>query len=250
MNKVLISGGSNGIGKQLVIDFVKRGVETIFTYKNSKDKAQQLVNNLNFEGYSNVHMFKCDMNREEDVKKLFTDNKSLFKNIDILVNSAGIRDPKLNEGNPKLFIMTTNEDWWYVVHNNVNSVINTCREVLPGMLRLKKGRIINITSLAGIIGNPGQSAYAASKAAIASFSKSLSKEVSSFGISINCVAPGFIDTEMMKGLPKDYLDSRIGDSLLKRMGTPEEVSNLVVYLALNAPMYLLKQEIVIDGGLS
>jgi len=249
MKKVLISGGSQGIGKQLVIDFVKNGIHTIFTYRNSTEKAQQLVKDLNAEGYNNVQMFKCDMGSETEVRKLFAENKQLLQDIDILINNAGIRDPKLN-GNPKPFIMTTNDEWWYVVQNNVNSVINACREVLPNMIRLKKGRIINITSLAGIVGNPGQSAYAASKGAITSFSKSISKEVCSFGICINCVAPGFIETEMVKGLPEKYLEARISNSLLKRMGTTDEVSNLVMYLSLNAPMFLLNKEIVIDGGLS
>ena len=110
--------------------------------------------------------------------------------------------------------------------------------------------ILNITSLAGIKGNPGQSAYASSKAAITCFSKSLAKEVSSFGITINCLAPGFIETEMTEDLPEKYLEGRIGNSLLKRMGTIEEVANMVSYLTLEAPSFFVNQELVLDGGIN
>ena len=110
--------------------------------------------------------------------------------------------------------------------------------------------ILNITSLAGIKGNPGQSAYASSKAAITCFSKSLAKEVSSFGITINCLAPGFIETEMTEDLPEKYLKGRVGNSLLKRMGTTSEISNMVSYLALDAPKFFVNQELVVDGGIN
>jgi 3-oxoacyl-[acyl-carrier protein] reductase len=118
------------------------------------------------------------------------------------------------------------------------------------MLRKKRGRIINITSLSGIKGNPGQSAYSASKSAISAFSKSLSKEIKGSGIIINCLAPGFIETEMTSNAPAAYYNSRLENSILQRMGTTEEIANIIYYLAIEAPDYLINQEILIDGGIA
>ena len=249
MKNILITGGSKGIGKQLVIDFVKRGHQVIFTYQNSHASSIQIVEELNASGYQNVKAVKCDMGNEGEVKAMFKLESEFFRAIDVIVNNAGIRDSKIN-GEPKPFIMTTSNEWWEVMHNNMNSVINTCRAALPYMIRKREGRIINITSLAGIKGNPGQSAYASSKAAITCFSKSLAKEVGSLGITVNCVAPGFIETEMVENASEKYVLERVGHSLLKRMGTTAELSGLVCYLAIDAPQFLVNQEIVIDGGMN
>jgi 3-oxoacyl-[acyl-carrier protein] reductase len=248
MKKILITGGSKGIGKQLVYEFTHRYNTVIFTYQSSVDSAQKIVSDLNSAGFEKIMAFQCDMGDDKKVRELFRNNKELFQDIDVLINNAGIRDSKLN-GSPKSFLMTSAEEWWEVMHNNMNSVINCTRSVLPSMIKRKAGRIINITSLAGIKGNPGQSAYASSKAAITSFSKSLAKEVSSLGITINCLAPGFIETEMVKNLSERYIEARVGNSLLKRMGTTKEIANIVTYLALDAPEFLVNQEIVIDGGI-
>lgn len=249
MKNILITGGSKGIGKQLVKAFAQRGHCVSFTYQYSAESAHDLVASLHAEGFQHVKAFKCDMGNDEEVKALFREQRDTLKEVDVLINNAGIRDSKLN-ANPKPFIMTSSKEWWEVMYNNMNGVINTCRAVLPSMIKRKSGRIINVTSLAGIKGNPGQSAYAASKAAINCFSKSLSKEVGGMGIIINCVAPGFIETEMVENLPDKYVTGRVGNSLLKRMGTTDEISNLIAYLALESPEFLINQEIVIDGGMN
>ncbi|WP_161596622.1 SDR family NAD(P)-dependent oxidoreductase [Chitinophaga vietnamensis] len=249
MKNIFITGGSKGIGKELVRAFAHKGQQVFFTYQYSVAGAEALVAELKAAGFENVQAFKCDMGNEEEVKQLFKTNRELLKDIDVLINNAGIRDSKLN-ANPKPFIMTSSKEWWEVMHNNINGVMNTCRAVLPAMIKKRSGRIINVTSLAGIKGNPGQSAYASSKAAINCFSKSLSKEVSGMGVTINCVAPGFIETEMVENLPDKYINDRVGHSLLKRLGTTAEISNLITYLALEAPGFLINQEIVIDGGMN
>ena len=249
MKNIFITGGSKGIGKELVRAFTGKGHRVFFTYQYSVAGAEALVAALKAEGFDHVTAFKCDMGNEEEVKQLFKMHREELKEIDVLVNNAGIRDSKLN-ANPKPFIMTTSKEWWEVMHNNINGVMNTCRAVLPAMIKKRNGRIINVTSLAGIKGNPGQSAYASSKAAINCFSKSLSKEVGSMGITINCVAPGFIETEMVENLPDKYITDRVGHSLLKRLGTTGEISNLITYLALEAPGFLVNQEIIIDGGMN
>lgn len=249
MKNIFITGASKGIGKQLVRAFAIKGHQVFFTYRSSSESAKDLVLALNAEGFENIRAFQCDMSNEEEVKRLFKDYKDLFKDVDVLINNAGIRDSKLN-ASPKPFIMTTSKEWWEVMYNNMNGVINSCRAVLPSMIKRRSGRIINVTSLAGIKGNPGQSAYASSKAAINCFSKSLSKEVGGMGVTINCVAPGFVETEMVEHLPNKYVTDRVGNSLLKRMGTTDEISNLIAYLALDAPSFFVNQEVIIDGGMN
>lgn len=249
MKNIFITGGSKGIGKELVKTFTRLGHQVVFTYQYSAESAQRIVDELHAEGYTNVHTFKCDMGNDAEVKALFRANKELLKEVDVLINNAGIRDSKMN-ANPKPFLMTSNTEWWEVMYNNVNGVINTVRAVLPSMIKRKQGRIINVTSLAGVKGNPGQSAYASSKAAITCFSKSISKEVRGMGIVINCVAPGFIETDMVDNLADNYVTNRVGNSLLKRMGTTDEMSNFISYLALECPDFLINQEIVFDGGMN
>nr|WP_172633427.1 SDR family NAD(P)-dependent oxidoreductase [Bacteroides coprosuis] len=245
MKTIFITGGSRGIGKELVYKFGKSGHKIFFTYNHSEIEAKKIVDFFQERSNNNVACFKCDLSVEDDVKSLFKNNKDLFSTIDVLINNAGITNREAQH-----FLLTRSRDWWLVLNNNLNSVLNCTRNSLPIMIRNKKGRIINITSLSGIKGNPGQSAYAASKAAIVAFSKSLCKELQNTGICINCVAPGFIETDMSKDAPKSYSEARLDNSILKRMGTTEEVCNVINYLAIDAPDYLINQEIIIDGGIA
>ena len=180
------------------------------------------------------------------MKSLIKTLKLEFREIDVLINNAGIL------GDSRPFLMTKDDDWWNILNVNVSCVINTCRAVLPIMISRKKGIIINVTSLSGQKGNQGQSAYAASKAAIVAFSKSLVKEVGNLGININCISPGLIDTDMTKDkdINPKYYEKRLANSPLKRMGQASEVANLIGYIADEAPPYLVGQEITIDGGIS
>jgi NAD(P)-dependent dehydrogenase (short-subunit alcohol dehydrogenase family) len=248
MKKILITGGSKGIGKELVKQFCKKGHDVLFTYQNSKEDADKLVEELSSDEKNSVQAYQCDMSNEKDVRQLFIGKKEFFKDLDVLINNAGIRDSK-NSKQPKPFVMTPSIDWWEVMHNNVNCVINPTRAILPHMIKRKSGRIINITSISGIKGNPGQSAYASSKAAITCFSKSINKEIAGLGIIINCVAPSFIETDMTENISDKYMEQRLQGTLLKRMGKTEEMSNLVIYMALEAPDFLINQEIVFDGGI-
>ena len=243
MKTILITGGSKGIGKELVKTITKKGHDVFFTYRYSKEQSDKIVEELNAEGYQNVQALQCDMSDESAVKRLFKENKEALQSVNILINNAGIL-----ASTPKPFLMTPANEWWEVMHNNINGVINTSRAVLPLMIKQKSGRILNITSLSGINGNPGQSAYASSKAAISCFSKSLIKEVSKFRIIINCLAPGFVETEMTEGLSEKYVEERFGRSLVKRMATTKEIANMVSYLVLDAPDFFINQEVVLDGG--
>lgn len=245
MKNIFITGGSKGIGKELIYKFANTGNNVFFTYNNSEASANQVVADLQSKSNISVYAFKCDLSDETEVKKIFKENKAVLSDIDILINNAAIMG-----NSAKQFILTSSSEWWKVMHNNLGSVLNCTRYVLPIMLRRKQGKIINITSLSGIKGNPGQSAYSASKAAISAFSKSLSKELKGSGIIINCLAPGFIDTEMTSSTPATYFNSRIENSILQRMGTTEEIANIIYYLAIEAPDYLINQEILIDGGIA
>ena len=239
----LVSGGTRGIGKHTCFELAKRGFKVIFTYKQREGLAFQNAQEIEEEGYITPSAIQCDMTEIEAVRMLAKQLKKEYGKIDVLVNNAGIL------GSSKPFIMTKNEDWWQVLNTNISCVINCCRAILPLMISKRKGTIVNVTSLSGQRGNPGQSSYAASKAAIVAFSKSLHKEIGSFGIRINCVSPGLIETDMTKGLNPKYFKLRLDNSPLKRMGKPEEVANLIGFIADEAPDYMLGQEITIDGGI-
>ncbi|MBC5641839.1 SDR family NAD(P)-dependent oxidoreductase [Parabacteroides sp. BX2] len=245
MKNIFITGGSRGIGKELVYKFANTGNNVFFTYNSSEADANKIVTDLQSTSRISVYAIKCDLSEENEVKRIFKENKSILSNIDILINNAGITG-----SSAKQFMLTGSQEWWKVMHTNLGSVLNCTRAILPIMLRNKHGRIINVTSLSGIKGNPGQSAYSASKSAISAFSKSLSKELKGSGIVINCLAPGFIETEMTSNAPAAYYNSRLENSILQRMGTTKEIANIIHYLAIEAPSYLINQEILIDGGIA
>lgn len=244
MKHALITGGSNGIGKELVYRFANSGAKVSFIYNKSIEKAEAIVKDLkDFYGI-NVNAFQCNISDEDAITDLFRNNKTIFSDVDVLINNAGIT------GTAKPFLMTSSSDWWKVMVNNVGGVINCTRKVLPTMIINKTGRIVNITSLSGLKGNPGMSAYSASKAAIVAFSKSLSKELKGTGIIINCLAPGFIQTDMTQDLSEEYYTQRMLNSISGRMGTVKEAAEMVLFLAKDAPDYFINQEVILDGGIS
>ncbi|MEM1134449.1 MAG: 3-oxoacyl-ACP reductase family protein [Bacteroidota bacterium] len=239
----LVTGGTRGIGRAITIELAQQGYRVIFTYFSKSELAESLVQEIAEKHLPTALALKCDMSDSKAVEALLKDIKKQYPKIDVVVNNAGIL------GHSRPFLFTTDDEWWKVVKTNVASVVNTCRYVLPMMIKQKRGNIINITSLSGQKGNPGQSAYSASKAAIVSFSKALTKEVARSGIIINCVSPGLIETDMTSNLNNVYFQERMSKSPLKRMGTSLEVANLVGYLANSAPPYIVGQEITIDGGI-
>lgn len=239
----IVTGGSRGIGKEITKLLAQKGYQVCFTYKSDAASAQHLTDELDAETQTgSAKGYQCDMTDMASVNALLSSIKAQFGRVDVLINNAGA----LGEMKPFLF---ANDDKWYeTLDNNVKCVTNTCKRVLPLMIRQKKGRIINVTSIAGRMGNPGQSAYAASKAAIVAFSKSLYREVASMGIGINCVSPGLVDTDMTKDLNQKYV-AEVLNTPLGRMAYASEVANMVAYLATEAPDYMLGQEVVLDGGL-
>ena len=240
---VLVTGGSRGIGKAICQDLHRRGCNVIFTYKSSDEAAQDLVSELSKGDHNNfIVSHKCDMADLQAVTDLVNNLKKEYEKIDVLINNAG------RLGDTRQFVMANNDNWFETLRSNVACATNPCKRIIPLMIRNKGGRIINVTSIAARLGNPGQSAYAASKAAIIAFSKSVFREVSPLGITINCVSPSLVETDMTKGLNKRYVEELLKIPL-KRMATSEEVAQTVSFLALDAPEYLLGQDIVLDGGL-
>lgn len=239
----LVTGGSRGIGRQITKLLTQKGYQVCFTFLSDAASAAQLTAELAEEELAGqAQGYQCDMSDMSAVNTLVNTIKAQYGRVDVLVNNAGVL------GEMKPFLFANDDKWFETLDNNIKCVTNSCKRVLPLMIRQKKGRIINMTSIAGRMGNPGQSAYAASKAAIVAFSKSLYREVGSMGIIINCVSPGLVETDMTKGLNQKYV-AEVLNTPLGRMARACEVANMVAYLATDAPDYLLGQELVLDGGL-
>ncbi|GAB3893911.1 3-oxoacyl-ACP reductase family protein [Spirosoma agri] len=240
---VLVTGGSRGIGRSICLSLAEHGCTILFTYLSNESKAQELRDEINQMGRGEAYGYRCDMSQLPEVLDLAKRIKRDVGYLDAIVNNAGI----VGDGKP--FLFATDEHWWHVIRTNVGSVTNTCRVLLPMMISRKAGRIINITSLSGQKGNAGQSAYSASKAAVVTFSRSLAKEVGRFGITVNCISPGLIDTDMTRDISNEYVANRLVWSPLKRKGGADEVANFVTYMICDAPGYIIGQELTIDGGL-
>lgn len=239
----LVTGSSRGIGRAISARLAAEGFHVIINYRNSEDDAKSLCKWIESKGYPEALPVQADVSNLEEVKRLFMEIKMRFGSLSVLVNNAGMTSDNL-------FMLTKDKNWWSVLESNLKPVVNCCRMALPFMISQHSGQIINITSISGLHGSPGQTAYSASKAAIAGFSRSLAREVSQFGICINCVAPGLFDTDMARSHGEQVIQKHIARSQSKRLGKPEEVAELVTMLATGKVGYLLGQEIIIDGGLS
>lgn len=237
----LITGATRGIGRAIALELAKEGADIIFTFAKSDDLAKQLVSEIT-ELDRTVYPVKIDTRDFENAQKLIEECREKFGAIDILVNNAGItRD--------KALMLMSKEDWQEVIDTNLSGVFNMTRAVITTFLRQKSGNIINITSVSGIIGVARQANYAASKAGIIGFTKAMAREVAPFGVRVNAVAPGFIDTDMTAQLKADHKESLVPMIPLARFGRAEEVAKVVAFLASEASGYITGQVIRVDGGL-
>lgn len=230
---VFISGASRGIGNSIAKYFAQNDYIVVGTSRNEfkfDDKTENLI------------PVKLDVTSRDDVKKCFDFLKSENLLPDILINNAGITADQI-------FLRMKNEDWDNVIDTNLNGVFNLSKIFVKNMIKNKKGRIINISSISGLMGNPGQVNYSASKSALNGFTKSLAKELGSRNITVNCVAPGFIETDMTSFLEEDA-KQRIEETIpLGRLGKGEDIAKLVAFLASDEASYITGQTISIDGGL-
>ena len=237
----IITGGSRGIGKACAIYLAKQGADIVFNYSNNSSMAEETADEIKNLGVK-VQAVKADVKSSQDIDYLFNQALENFNSIDILVNNAGItRDT--------LLIRMKEEDWDTVLDINLKGVYLTCKAAAKHMMKKRQGRIINISSVVGITGNPGQANYAASKAGIIGFSKSIAKELAPRGILVNVVAPGFIDTDMTSVLGEKVKDNILTQIPLGRYGSPEDVAKLVTFLASDDNQYITGQVINIDGGM-
>ncbi len=238
---VLITGASRGIGKSIAEECVKQGAIVAFTYLSSEEKAKALEVELAANG-GVAKGFKSDAGKYDEAQTLVDDVVAAFGTIDVLVNNAGItRDT--------LLMRMSEEQWDEVMNTNLKSAFNLTKAVQRPMLKAKKGSIINMSSVVGVSGNAGQSNYAASKAGLIGFTKSIAQELGSRNIRCNSIAPGFIETEMTAALDQDVVADWRKSIPLKRGGSPKDVADLTVFLASDMSTYITGQTINVCGGM-
>lgn len=231
MKKVLISGGSRGIGAQCVRDFSELGYEVYFTYNKSEEKAKEISKE------TNAVAIKCDISKSDEVEKI-----KEFGDFDILINNAGISEIKM-------FQDITESDWDRMFDVNIKGMFLLTKAVVDGMIRKKKGRIINISSMWGEVGASCEVHYSASKAAVIGFTKALAKELAPSGITVNCVSPGVIMTEMNSHLSEDELKELCDETPVMRVGDVSEVSKAVLYLADEKAGFVTGSVLPVNGGI-
>ncbi len=238
----LVTGGSRGIGKAIVVALANAGAKVAFVYQSNKDAADKLVSELTGQG-RDVYAIQADASKKNEADAAIEHVIAKWGRLDILVNNAGIiRD--------KLILAMTSEEWQQVIDTNLTSVFNFCQGAIRPMMGNRYGRIVNMSSVAADYSNPGQANYAASKAGIEGFSRCLATEYAKRGITVNCVAPGFIETDMTIAVV-NAAGEKIKNSIpVKRLGRPEDISNAVLFLASEESSYITGQVLKVDGGLT
>ncbi|MDS1134728.1 3-oxoacyl-[acyl-carrier-protein] reductase [Nitratireductor indicus] len=236
--KALVTGASGGIGEAIARILHAQGA-IVGLHGTRVEKLEALASDLG----DRVKLFPANLSERNEVKALAEKAESELEGVDILVNNAGIT----RDG---LFVRMSDDDWDSVLEVNLTSVFRLTRELTHPMMRRRFGRIINITSVVGVTGNPGQANYCASKAGLIGFSKSLAQEIASRSITVNCVAPGFIESAMTDKLNEKQRDAIMGAIPMKRMGSGAEVASAVAYLASNEAAYVTGQTIHVNGGMA
>lgn len=238
----LVTGGSRGIGSAIVRAFAAQGANVAFTYLSSEKPAMEIQEELSAMGVK-AKAYKSDASSFEQSEELVKNVLADFEKIDILINNAGVtRD--------NLMLRMTEEQWDTVININLKSLFNLTKQVMRPMMKNRGGSIINISSVVGDFGNPGQANYAASKAGVFGFTKSIAKEVGSRNIRCNAIAPGFIKTDMTEQLDDKTKDAYLSGVALKRFGEGKEVADACIYLASDMSSYVTGQTLSICGGLN
>ena len=237
-NKVaVVTGGSRGIGKAIVIALAEAGYDVVFSYASNKAAASEVENTVKVFGHK-VLAVQANAGNPLEAQSVIDEALEKMGRVDVLVNNAGItRDT--------LLMRMSDDDWEKVLDTNLGGVFYTTRAAVKAMVKQRYGRIINITSVSGVYGNPGQSNYSASKAGLIGFTKAIAKEVGSRNITANCIAPGFIATDMTEKLPTEKVLEHIP---LNRLGQPEDIAKAVVFLV-TAGDYITGQVLQVDGGI-
>lgn len=239
---VIISGASRGIGRAIAVQLAGEGANISFNYMKSGSDAKTLEREIESLGVG-VKSVQVDIKDYAAVKSWVDDTGKIFGGIDVIINNAGIVKDRA------LALMEL-DDWRDVLNTNLEGTFNLTRAAIVSFMKQKSGHVINISSVSGITGMPRQTNYAASKAGIIGFTKSLAKEVASYNIRVNAVAPGFIETAMLDDLKEEYKKRVLEQIPLKRMGTPKEIAGVVKFLLSEDAAYITGQTLAVDGGLS
>lgn len=242
-NKVaLVTGASRGIGREIAITLAKEGAMVIINYNGSASRAEEVKNTIEAAG-GQAAVYQCNVSDFTACETMVKDIVKEYGHVDILVNNAGItRD--------NLIMKMKEEDFDAVIDINLKGTFNTIRHLSRQMLKQRSGKIINISSISGILGNAGQANYAASKAGVIGLTKTMARELCSRGITVNAVAPGFVDTEMTEVLSDEVKEAACKQIPLGRFGKPSDIANMVAYLASDKADYITGQIISVDGGMN
>ncbi|RYM07211.1 3-oxoacyl-[acyl-carrier-protein] reductase [Sporolactobacillus sp. THM7-7] len=238
----LVTGASRGIGKAIALELARGGASVIVNYAGSKTRAEETASEIRELG-GEALVYQCDVSDEKGVAEMVQTAVKTFGHLDIVVNNAGItRD--------MLLMRMKEEDWDAVINTNLKGVFHVTRAAIRPMIRQRSGRIINVASVVGLLGNAGQANYVAAKAGVIGLTKATAREVASRGITVNAVAPGFISTEMTDKLPEKIREKMKTEIPLQRLGTPEDVAKVVAFLSGKASSYMTGQTLSVDGGMA
>ena len=238
---IIVTGANRGIGKAIALKLGKIGANVIVNYRSNEKEASEVVAEIKELG-GEASMVKADVYKYVDAESLINEAKNIYGSIYGVVNNAGITKDTL-------ILRMKEEDFDAVINTNLKGTFNCCKAATPHLIKARQGRIVNISSVIGLIGNVGQINYAASKAGILGVTKSLAKEIGARGITINAVAPGFIESDMTEGLADKYKEDILKNIPLKKLGKAEDVANAVAFLMSEESQYITGQVLNVDGGM-
>ncbi|MGG4041841.1 3-oxoacyl-[acyl-carrier-protein] reductase [Bacillus smithii] len=237
----LVTGASRGIGREIALEFAREGADVAVNYAGSEEKAREVAEEIKAMGRKAL-LVQCDVSNSQAVQDMIKSVVDHFGGLDILVNNAGItRD--------NLILRMKEEEWDAVINTNLKGVFLCTKAAARAMMKKRSGRIINISSIVGITGNPGQANYVAAKSGVIGLTKTTAKEFASRGITVNAIAPGFISTDMTEDLPEEVKEAMIKQVPLARIGEPKEIARVALFLASPDSSYMTGQILRVDGGM-